>query len=186
VIALSTDSESPGLAGMMNGTGSERNVPVPDIVVLSGDPRPASPALQLAVQVGDRFARRHGSAPVVVDIARLGTRLLVPGDGRTGAALLEVQDATLLVVATPASKGSYTGALKVFLDQLPANALAGVLAVPVVTAGDQAEADLAEALLARLLRELGADVVDFGLTATGAELADLEFVADQYAAALIS
>jgi FMN reductase len=158
---------------------------VPDIVVVSGDPRPGSRTLQLAAAVGERFARRDGSAPVLVDIARLGAGLLVPGDGRTGTALLEVQDSSLLIVATPASKGSYTGALKVFLDQLPANALAGVVAVPVVTADVQSEADVAEAFLARLLRELGADVVDFGLTATGPELADLHAVADQYAAALI-
>ena len=37
----------------------------------------------------------------------------------------------------------------------------------------------------RLLRELGADVVDFGLTATGPELADPAGLADQYTAALI-
>lgn len=158
---------------------------VPDIVVVSGDPRPGSRTLQLAAAVGERFARRDGSALVLVDIAGLGAGLLVPGDGRTGAALLEVQDSSLLIVATPAYKGSYTGALKVFLDQLPANALAGVVAVPVVTADVQSEADVAEAFLARLLRELGADVVDFGLTATGPELADLPAVVDQYAAALI-
>ncbi len=156
-----------------------------DIVVISGDPHPGSASLQLATVVGERFAGRDGSAPILVDMARLGAGLLVPGDGRTGAALLNVQDATLLIVATPAHKGSYTGALKVFLDQLPPNALAGVVAVPVVTADDQPEADVAEAFLARLLRELGADVVDFGLTATGPELADLHAVAEQYASALI-
>ena len=43
---------------------------------------------------------------------------------------------------------------------------------------------MTEAFLARLLSELGAEVVDFGLTAIGPELSDLSAVADQYAAAI--
>ncbi|WP_272492989.1 NAD(P)H-dependent oxidoreductase [Jidongwangia harbinensis] len=127
--------------------------------------------------------RRGHAEPVLVDVARLIPGLLTPGDGATGEALLEVQDAALLIVATPACKGSYAGVLKALLDQLPANALAGVVAVPVVTAETQPVADLAETFLARLLGELGADVADFGLTATRSELSDLSSVADQYVSA---
>ena len=157
------------------------------VVVISGHPRPGSRTQRLAVAVGERFAQRHGgSAPVVVDVAELGPGLLIPGDVRTGGALAEVQDASVLIVATPTFRGTYAGALKVLLDHLPANALAGVVAVPVVTAGIQPQADAAEAFLARLLGELGADVVDFGLTAIESELTDLASVADQYTAALIA
>jgi FMN reductase len=158
---------------------------MPDVVVVSGHPRPGSRTLRLAVAVGKRFAESRGHGAVtVVDVAELGPALLVPADGATGEALLDVQDAALLIVATPTYRGTFAGALKVLLDQLPANALAGVLAVPVVTADIQSQADAAEAFLARLLRELGADVVDFGLTAIGPELADPAGVADQYAAAI--
>jgi len=139
----------------------------------------------LATALGERFAVQRGrSAPVTVDVAELGPALLKPADGATGKALLEIQDATLLIVASPTYRGTYSGALKVLLDQLPANALAGVLAVPVITADVQSQADAAEAFLARLLSELGADVVDFGLTAIGSELTDPTAVADQYAAAI--
>ncbi|AEV85654.1 FMN reductase [Actinoplanes sp. SE50] len=89
------------------------------------------------------------------------------------------------MVATPAARGAYSGALKVLLDHLPANALAGVVAVPVVAAEAQTQADAAEAVLARLLSELGADVVDFGLTAVGPELTEPASVAATYAAAII-
>jgi FMN reductase len=158
-----------------------------DVVVISGHPSPGSRTLRLATAVGERIARSRGDAGfVTVDVAELGPGLLVPADGATGEALLEVQDATLLVVATPTYRGTFSGALKVLLDQLPANALAGVLAVPVVTADVQARADSAEAFLARLLSELGADVVDFGLTAIGPELADPDAVAEQYTTAIIS
>ena len=148
-----------------------------DIVVVSGHPRPGSKTWQLAMAVGKRFATRRGQATfVTVDVAELGPSLLDPADGDTGQALL--------IVVTPTYQGSYSGALKVLLDQLPANALAGVLAVPVVTADVQARADATEAFLARLLSELGADVVDFGLTAIGPELADPAATADQYANAI--
>jgi FMN reductase len=158
---------------------------MPDVVVISGHPRPGSRTLRLATAVGKRFAESRGQATfVTVDVAELGPALLRPADGATGEALLQVQDATLLIVATPTCQGSYSGALKVLLDQLPVNALAGVVAVPVVTADVQSQADGAEAFLARLLSELGADVVDFGLTAIGPELADPAAVADQYTSAI--
>ncbi|GAA2607249.1 NADPH-dependent FMN reductase [Paractinoplanes durhamensis] len=158
-----------------------------DVVVVSGHPDPGSRTLQLATAVGERFAMSRGDTTVVVvDVSQLGPGLLVSGDGATGEALLALQDATLLIVATPTYRSSYSGVLKVLLDQLPANALAGVLAIPVVTADMQAQADLAEAFLARLLSDLGADVVDFGLTAIGPELADPASVAELYADALIS
>ncbi|GIM89647.1 NADPH-dependent FMN reductase [Paractinoplanes toevensis] len=158
-----------------------------DVVVVCGHPQPESRTLRLATALGERIAKSRGDATfVTVDVSALGPGLMTPDDGATGEALMEVQDATLLIVATPTYRGTYSGALKVLLDQLPANALAGVLAVPVVTADIQPQANNAEAFLARLLRELGADVVDFGLTAIGPELADPVAVADQYTAALIA
>ena len=89
----------------------------------------------------------------------------------------------VLVVATPTYKGSYTGVLKVLLDQLPANALAGKRAVPVVTAGVAPQAEAAAALLAQLLRELGADVAP-GLPVIESQLPDSTAVAKSYADAL--
>jgi FMN reductase len=158
-----------------------------DVVVICGHPQPGSRTLRLATALGERIAQSRGNGTfVTIDVSALGPGLLTPDDGATGAALMDVQDATLLIVATPTYRGTFSGALKVLLDQLPANALAGVLAVPVVTADLQAQATNAEAFLARLLRELGADVVDFGLTAIGPELADPGAVAEQYTAALIA
>lgn len=156
-----------------------------DVVIVSGHPRPGSRTQRLASAVAHRFAELGGrTPPIVVDVAELGSDVLVPESAGTRRALAEVQDAAVLVVASPTMQGSYSGMLKVFLEHLPVNALAGVVAIPVVTAGSQEQADITEAFLARLLRELGADVVDFGLTAIEPELSDLEAVADQYAAAI--
>src|SRR4051812_36185277 len=129
------------------------------IVVLSGNPRPGSRTATLAGAVGDAVAGRLGlEAPASIDVGQLGAGLLTPGDEATAAAVATLLASDILIVATPTYKGSYTGVLKVLLDQLPANALAGKRAVPVVTAGVAPQAEAAAALLAQLLRELGADV----------------------------
>ncbi len=127
------------------------------ILVVSGNPRPGSRTSVLATAVGEALA--DGSAPAVIEVGELGPGLLTPGDPATAAAVTALREADLLVIATPTYKGSYTGILKVLLDQLPAQALAGKRAVPVVTAGVAPQAAAAEALLRQLLVELGAEVL---------------------------
>lgn len=151
------------------------------ILVVSGNPRPGSRTSVLAAAVGEALA--DGSSPAVVEVGELGTGLLTPGDPATAAAVTALREADLLVIATPTYKGSYTGVLKVLLDQLPAQALAGKRAVPVVTAGVAPQAAAAEALLRQLLTELGAEVLP-GLPVTEADLPESKAIADRYAAAL--
>ena len=151
------------------------------IVVVSGNPRSGSRTSVLAAAVGEALA--DGSSPAVIEIGELGAGLLTPGDPATATAVTALREADLLVIATPTYKGSYTGILKVLLDQLPAQALAGKRAVPVVTAGVAPQAAAAEALLRQLLVELDAEVLP-GLPVTEAELPDSKAIADRYAAAL--
>lgn len=152
------------------------------IVVVSGNPRPGSRTSVLAIAVGRALA--DGPAPVVVEVGDLGSGLLTPGDEATAAVLGAVRAAEVLVIATPTYKGSYTGVLKVLLDQLPAQALAGKRAVPVVTAGVPPQAAAAEALLRQLLTELGADVAP-GLPVVEADLPDTEAIAEKYASSFV-
>jgi FMN reductase len=149
------------------------------IVVVSGNPRPASRTSALATAVGSALAD-GGPAPAVVEVGELGPGLLTPGDPATASALDRIRAAELLVIATPTYKGSYTGVLKVLLDQLPSQALAGKRAVPVVTAGIAPQAAAAEALLRRLLTELGAEVLP-GLPVVEADLPSAKALADTYA-----
>jgi FMN reductase len=151
------------------------------IVVVSGNPRPGSRTSGLAIAVGEAIA--GAGAPAVIEVGALGAGLLTPGDEATAAALAAIRGADLLVVATPTYKGSYTGVLKVLLDQLPAQALAGKRAVPVVTAGVAPQAAAAEALLRQLLTELGAQVAP-GLPVVEADLPETAAIAEKYAAAL--
>ncbi|WP_433826450.1 NADPH-dependent FMN reductase [Actinoplanes sp. CA-015351] len=155
------------------------------IVVISGNPRAGSRTSTLASAVGAAIAEQIGSPePHLIEVGALGAGLLTPGDEATKAALAAISDASLLVVATPTYKGSYTGVLKVLLDNLPAQALAGKLAVPVVTAGVAPQATAAEALLRQLLVELGAIAVRPGLPVIEADLAESVAISQKYAAAL--
>jgi FMN reductase len=151
---------------------------VSGIVVVSGNPRPGSRTSTLAVAIGTAL----GGAAAVVEVGALGTGLLTPGDSATAAAVTAIREADLLVVATPTYKGSYTGVLKVLLDQLPANALAGKRSVPVVTAGVAPQAAAAAALLAQLLDELGAEVAP-AVEVVEADLPEAQAIAEKYAAA---
>ena len=148
------------------------------IVVVSGNPRPGSRTSVLAGAVGAAL----GGATAVVEVGELGPGLLTPGDAATAAAVTTIREADVLVVATPTYKGSYTGVLKVLLDQLPAGALAGKRAVPVVTAGVAPQAEAAAALLAQLLGELGAEVAP-ALPVVEADLPESAVIAGKYAAA---
>jgi FMN reductase len=155
------------------------------IVVVSGNPRAGSRTSALAVAIGEAIADQLGSPqPHVIEVGSLGAGLLTPGDEATTAAVAVISEANLLVVATPTYKGSYTGVLKVLLDRLPAQALAGKLAVPVVTAGVAPQATAAEALLRQLLVELGAIVVRPGLPVLEGDLSESTAIAQKYAAAL--
>ncbi|WP_433614407.1 NADPH-dependent FMN reductase [Dactylosporangium sp. CA-139114] len=151
------------------------------IVVVSGNPRPHSRTLHLAEEVGGALAARLGlTAPRTIDVSDLGVKLLQPGDGALAEAVAALRRASVLVVATPTYKGSYTGVLKVLLDQLPADGLKDIAAVTVVTAGVQPQADAAERNLRELLGELGAVLVDPGLAVVEGELANAGTAAAEY------
>ncbi|WP_030439038.1 NADPH-dependent FMN reductase [Actinoplanes subtropicus] len=154
------------------------------VVVVSGSPRPGSRTSVLAVAVGAALGSTS-EVVEVVEVGELGAGLLTPGDEPTARAVRLIREAELLVVATPTYKGSYTGVLKVLLDQLPAQALAGKRAVPVVTAGVAPQAAAAEALLRQLLTELGAEVAP-GLPVVEADLPESASIAEAYAHSLIT
>jgi FMN reductase len=94
--------------------------------------------------------------------------------------------ARLLIVASPVYKGTYTGLLKLFLDQLPRNALAGAIAIPVVVAASPLHQQPASEALTALLRELGAAVPVAPVTAAAStsSRSTVAAWANQYATAI--
>ena len=124
------------------------------IVVVAGNPKPASRTLEAAKLVAERL----GGAPpeVVIDVVELGAGLLGWGDPVVKAAVESVQSADVVVVASPTFKATYTGLLKLFLDQVPADGLAGVTAVPMMLGAGPGHALAPEVFLKPVLVELGA------------------------------
>jgi FMN reductase len=129
--------------------------------VLVGNPKPASRTLAAARHIARELT---GTDPgVVVDVIALGNGLLGRGDPDVSAALAAVTSVDLLVVGSPTYKGSISGVLKVFLDQLGAGALEGVTAVALMLGAGPGHALAPELTLKPVLSELGASTPTRGL-----------------------
>lgn len=137
---------------------------VTDVVVLVGNPRPGSRTRGLAEVVAGALADRLGlsGGPQILELAEIvGVSFDdEPAYGRTAGVdpFQAVRAARLLVVATPAYKGTFTGLVKVFLDQFGQRELTELTAVPVAVAGSPAHAEAAASALGEVLVELGARV----------------------------
>jgi FMN reductase len=119
-----------------------------------GNPKPASRTHQAAIHVAEQLA---GRAPdLTVDLAEYGAGLLDWSDAATAQAVADVAALDLLVVASPTYKASYTGLLKLFLDRFRADALAGVVTVPLMLGAGPGHAMAPEVFLKPVLAELGA------------------------------
>jgi len=99
-----------------------------------------------------------GSPPdTVIELSELGPGLLGWGDPAVAEAKQQVLKAgELLVVATPTYKGTYTGLLKLFLDQFAAGELAGQPTVPLMLGAAMSHALAPELSLRPVLVEIGA------------------------------
>jgi FMN reductase len=154
------------------------------VVALVGNPRAGSRTLTVAVEAARAIGQRlnGGDTCEVVDLAALGPHLLAPGASAGVEVALElVAEASVLVVASPTYKGTYTGLLKAFLDRLPPQALAGKAALPLLVMGDARHALAVEVHLRPLLVELGATVPTPGLAVLESELPRLAEVVTAWA-----
>jgi FMN reductase len=98
-----------------------------------------------------------GTDPVVViDVADFGADLLGWATDATKAAQESLLDLDCTIFASPTYKATYTGILKLFLDQFPTDGLAGTVAVPLMLGAGPGHALAPELLLKPVLVELGA------------------------------
>ena len=130
-------------------------------IAVVGNPKPRSRTRAAAELVVERLT---GAPPdVVVDVVDLGPGLLGWGDPAVGAAVEALKAADVAVVASPTYKATYTGLLKLFLDQVGTGDLAGVVAVPLMLGGGPTHYLAPELLLKPVLVELGATAPTRGL-----------------------
>ncbi len=83
-----------------------------------------------------------------------------------------IRSCSLVVVASPTYKASYTGLMKSFLDWFSTTDLVGVTVIPVMTGAGAQHALAVEVHLRPVLVELGASLPTRGLYVTEAELAN--------------
>ena len=157
------------------------------IVVIVGNPRPASRTHTAAVAAAEAVAAEGGWTAVdVIDLAGLAPQLLAePSSAAVERALETVAGAEVVLVASPTYKATYTGLLKVFLDKFPAQALAGKAALPLLVMGAPQHALAVEVHLRPLLVELGATVPTPGLALLESQLGELDKVLAEWAAKIV-
>ena len=124
-----------------------------NVVAVVGNPKPGSRTRGAAELVAERLA---GAPPAtVIELAPLGPALLAWGDPAVAEAKQEVLGADLVVFASPTYKATYTGLLKLFLDQFAAGELHGTTAIALMLGASPHHALAGELTLKPVLSEIG-------------------------------
>ncbi len=121
--------------------------------VVVGNPKPDSRTLAAAVLLMEQLTGRPPDS--VIDVITLGPGLMGWGDPAVADAVATVSGADVLVVASPTYKATYTGVLKLFLDQFGAGSLNGALTFALMLGAAPQHALAPELLLKPVLVEIG-------------------------------
>ncbi|MFE5702746.1 NADPH-dependent FMN reductase [Rhodococcus koreensis] len=128
------------------------------VTVVAGNPKPQSRTLATGTLLAEKLAGRPVGAGVehTIDLIELGPGLLGWGDAEVNNAVREVQESDLVVFASPTFKATYTGLLKLFLDQFEGGTgLQNVVSVPLMLGAGPAHALAPDLTLKPVLAELG-------------------------------
>lgn len=153
------------------------------IGIVVGNPKPQSRTLTVARRVARSAAVACGLDPsdcIEIDLAELGPQLFDWGAAEVKEVVERVAATSLLVVASPTYKATYTGLLKAFLDWYPTSGLSGVVALPVMVGAGEAHALAVEVHLRPLLVEIGASVPTRGLYVTEDRFGELDSVIERW------
>lgn len=129
--------------------------------VVVGNPKAKSRTLDAGVLVAEKLG---GTKPsVVIDVIDLGPGLLGYGDPTVMAAIDSLKGMDFVVFASPTYKATYTGLIKLFLDNVPQDGFVGMTAFPVMLGAGPAHAMAPDLLFKPVLVELGATCPAAGL-----------------------
>jgi FMN reductase len=124
------------------------------IAVVVGNPKAQSRTLDAALYVSRLLDTREPD--VIVNLADLGPKLTEWGNLDVAEAVKRVCSSNNVIFASPTFKGTYSGLLKLFLDQFPHGGLNGVHAFPLMLGAAPHHALAPDLLLKPVLVELGA------------------------------
>lgn len=123
------------------------------VTVVVGNPKAGSRTRHAAELLVEKLT---GSAPdEVIEVVGLGAGLLGWGDPKVAAAKQTVLGSDMVVFASPTFKATYTGLLKLFLDQFGAGELIGTTAIPLMLGAAPHHALAPELTLRPVLTEIG-------------------------------
>ncbi|WP_213955326.1 MULTISPECIES: NADPH-dependent FMN reductase [unclassified Variovorax] len=123
--------------------------------IVVGNPKLRSRTARAAQMLATALTGR--AADMVIELAELGPALLGWKDPKVQAAVDTVARSQLVIFASPTFRGTYSGLLKLFLDQFDGGSgLQGVVAVPLMLGARANHGTASERLLKPVLVELGA------------------------------
>jgi FMN reductase len=129
--------------------------------IVVGNPKAKSRTFYAARTVVEQLTGRPPD--VVFDLVDFGAKLLEWSNADVTQAVADIESASLVVVASPTYKGTYTGLLKLFLDRFNAGSLHDVTAIALMLGGDWRHSLAPEVFLKPVLAELGASTPTRGL-----------------------
>lgn len=142
------------------------------VVTLAGSPGPRSRSTALLGLAAQRL-RAEGLRIRGIAVRELPASELLRADTKHPAiadALGAVEQAGIVIVATPVYKASYSGLLKSFLDLLPQYGLKDKAVLPIATGGSSAHLLALDYALRPVLASLGARVIVESLFVSDSQL----------------
>lgn len=124
------------------------------VTVVVGNPKVDSRTRDAGIRLASELMRRPPDT--IIELSELGRALLSWGDPLIEQRVQSVAETDLLVVASPTFKATYSGLLKLFLDQFAGGTgLAGVVCAPLMLGAGPAHTLAPELTLRPVLTELG-------------------------------
>ncbi len=142
------------------------------VLLLAGSPseKSRSAALLDAVKIKLRIRGAKVDRLVLRDLSPEALLLADVGHRSISEAVRRVEEAQVLVIATPVYKAAYSGFLKVFLDLLPQTAFKGKTVLPLATGGSPNHMLALDYALRPVLQSLGTKHILPGIYATDAQV----------------
>ncbi|MDI9933642.1 NAD(P)H-dependent oxidoreductase [Rhodococcus sp. IEGM 1354] len=125
------------------------------VTVVVGNPKPGSHTRRAAEMLAEQLSGRE--ADETIELSELGPKLLGWGDPDVSETKDRTASSRLVIFASPTFKATYSGLLKLFLEQFSGGTgLEHIVAVPLMLGGGPTHALAPELTLRPVLAELGA------------------------------
>jgi FMN reductase len=124
------------------------------VAVVAGNLKRNSRTLEAGIMVAKKLVGREPD--VIVDVFDLGPAIFDFNNQVIAKSIETVLESDIAVFASPTFKGSYSGILKAYLDQIPSDGLRNIVCLPVMLGASLHHAMAPDLLLKPVLVELGA------------------------------